>query len=79
MKVSCPVRLLHGLMDEEVSYEFSLRLAQKCSSEDVKLLLLKNSRHSMDTEVENNEMRAAVQDVIDSFQGDYDLRCPGSG
>jgi pimeloyl-ACP methyl ester carboxylesterase len=43
--LTCPVRLLHGLRDEDVPWQTSLRLAQALESPDVTLTLLKGADH----------------------------------
>ena len=42
-----PVRLLHGMRDEDVPWQTSLRLAEALESDDVRLLLLKDGDHRL--------------------------------
>lgn len=42
-----PVRLLHGMLDAEVPWQTSLRLAQALEGADVRLTLLKESGHRL--------------------------------
>jgi alpha-beta hydrolase superfamily lysophospholipase len=45
--VHCPVRLLHGLADLEVSWQQSVALAQKLESLDVSVTLIKGGDHRL--------------------------------
>ena len=45
--LTCPVRLLHGLDDRDVPWEFSARLAQALTSSDVTLELVKGGDHRL--------------------------------
>ena len=40
LQVKCPVRLIHALQDEEVSFQFSVRLLESCASTDAALVSL---------------------------------------
>ena len=45
-----PVRLLHGLADQSVPWQLSLRLAERIASRDVVLSLIKDGDHRLSTE-----------------------------
>ncbi|MBC7160191.1 MAG: alpha/beta hydrolase [Porphyrobacter sp.] len=45
--LDCPVRLLHGQADEEVPVEVSLRLAERLTSADVQVTLVKGGDHRL--------------------------------
>jgi pimeloyl-ACP methyl ester carboxylesterase len=45
--LDCPVRLLHGICDESVPWQTSLRLAERLSSRDVAVILVKNGDHRL--------------------------------
>ena len=77
--VSCPVRLIHGLQDEEVPYQLAMQLIDKCKTSDASLMLLKSSAHSMDSEGDMKAMRSMIIDVMNAFKGDFDLKSPASG
>jgi len=47
LPVLCPVRILHGTLDEEVPYETAVRLAEVIESDDV-VITLSRSRHYLD-------------------------------
>lgn len=77
--VTCPVRLIHGLLDEEVPHTLALQLVDNVASSDASVVLLKQSTHSMDTEQDFKTMRSMILEVLTAFKGDFDLRSPGSG
>ena len=43
------MRLLHGMRDESVPWQLSLRLAERLTSRDVAVTLLKNGDHRLST------------------------------
>src|SRR5271155_3356534 len=45
--LSCPVRLLHGMADESVPWQQSLKLAERVQSADVALTLVKDGDHRL--------------------------------
>lgn len=47
MAINTPMRLLHGMSDEDVPYNFSCRIAELVKSQDVELHLVKNGGHRM--------------------------------
>ena len=77
LPIQCPIRLLHGLNDEEVPYETAIRLARRVETEDV-IVSLTRAQHYMDEIDDFPRTRLAIQDCIESIFI-YDLRSPGSG
>jgi pimeloyl-ACP methyl ester carboxylesterase len=47
-----PVRLLHGMQDAEVPWQTSIRLAEALQSDDVRVILLKDSDHRLSREAD---------------------------
>jgi pimeloyl-ACP methyl ester carboxylesterase len=45
--LDCPVRLLHGMRDESVPWQMSLRLAERLRSRDVAVTLVKDGDHRL--------------------------------
>jgi pimeloyl-ACP methyl ester carboxylesterase len=45
--IACPVRLLHGMRDPDVPWETALRLADRLTSEDVRVVLIKDGNHRL--------------------------------
>ncbi|CAB1107892.1 unnamed protein product [Ectocarpus sp. CCAP 1310/34] len=48
LPITCPVRLIHGLNDEEVPYTVSLDLSRRIQSSNVNLYLVKTASHHLD-------------------------------
>jgi pimeloyl-ACP methyl ester carboxylesterase len=48
--IDCPVRLLHGQQDAEVSWTYSLELARLIHSADVQTHLVKDGDHRLSRE-----------------------------
>ncbi len=45
--LDCPVRLLHGQGDADVPWEMALRIAERITGEDVRLVLVKDGDHRL--------------------------------
>jgi hypothetical protein len=76
----CNFCSIHGISDEEVPYEFALKLAENLASKDTSVVLLKKATHAMDTEEDFRTMRSMIREIVDALQQrDFDLRSPGSG
>jgi len=50
--VTCPVRIMHGLRDQDVPWELSLRLTESLESEDVRIVLVKDGEHRLSREAD---------------------------
>jgi pimeloyl-ACP methyl ester carboxylesterase len=62
--IKCPVRLLHGQNDDDISWEKSLRLAELLESKDVVLTLIKAGDHRLSKPGDLKRMLAALDDLI---------------
>src|SRR5579871_387512 len=45
--VTCPVRLLHGMQDEEIPWRHALRISESVSHGDVRITLVKDGGHRL--------------------------------
>lgn len=48
IEIKCPVRLIHGLSDEQVPSSLAMRMLEACTCDDAAITLSKSSRHSME-------------------------------
>lgn len=62
--LQCPVRLLHGLADEQVSWQQSLRLAECLESQDIDLTLIKSGDHRLSNEKQLGLLAQALADIL---------------
>jgi pimeloyl-ACP methyl ester carboxylesterase len=68
LALRCPVRLLHGLADQEVPWGLSLRLAQAIEGEDVTLTLVKGGDHRLSDAADLSRLTAALQEVLAAWE-----------
>ena len=67
ISLACPVRLLHGMADESVPWQQSLKLAERLASSDVTLTLIKDGDHRLSRD-EDLARLAATLDVLTDAQ-----------
>jgi len=48
VNIKCPVRIMHGLEDTEISFTQTLELCQSIATKDVDLIIRKNGPHQLD-------------------------------
>jgi len=61
--LDCPVRLIHGMRDLDVPWQTSLRLAERLTSPDVELILVKDGDHRLSTDEDLERLTRVVEDV----------------
>jgi esterase/lipase len=59
-----PVRLLHGMQDEDVPYTTALRLAERLETEDVRIELFKSGDHRLSGDLELKVLQEQVQELL---------------
>jgi pimeloyl-ACP methyl ester carboxylesterase len=62
--LTCPVRLLHGMLDPDVPWQRSLRLADKLTSSDVRVSLIKDGDHRLSREQDLKLLCNTVQELL---------------
>ena len=62
--INCPVTLIHGMNDEDVPYQTSIRLAEKLKNQDVKIQLVKNGDHRMSAPENLELLRAELLAIL---------------
>nr|XP_033799770.1 mycophenolic acid acyl-glucuronide esterase, mitochondrial isoform X2 [Geotrypetes seraphini] len=65
--ISCPVRLIHGMQDEDVLWHVSLQLADRVNSTDVDVILRKQGEHYMNGKDDMKLLVYTIDDLIDKL------------
>lgn len=61
--IRCPVRLLHGMVDDVVPWNFSTEVAAELGGDDVLVQLVKDADHRMNRPYDINLMKQAISDI----------------
>ena len=69
LAIDCPIRLLHGQRDPDVPWETALRIAERVSSEDVRITLIKDGDHRLSRQEDLALLRQVLAALLD--QGQY--------
>lgn len=78
LNISCPVRFLQGLNDEEIPPDRILKLVNAIKSDDCVVSFVKLGDHFLEDESDMQRMWDAICELTDNYY-EYDLRTPGSG
>jgi pimeloyl-ACP methyl ester carboxylesterase len=62
--ISCPVRLLHGQCDEDISFQKSLNLAGALQSSNVVVTLIKDGDHRLSRDQDLKRLLSTVDEVV---------------
>ena len=65
--IKCPIRIIHGLQDPMLPYEYSLKFAEKVESQDVKLYIEKNMNHDLTLKNNINVLEKVVKELVNGF------------
>ena len=68
--IDCPIRLIHGLSDDQVPSSLALQLMENCATRDAAITLLKSSKHDMENPSDMTTMRSMILEVKNS---DFDV------
>jgi pimeloyl-ACP methyl ester carboxylesterase len=60
----CPVRLLHGMLDDAVPWQTSLRLAEHLQSRDVAVTLVKEGDHRLSSGADLARLAATLDELL---------------
>ena len=63
--LTCPVRLLHGTLDDAVPWETALKLMTALQSEDVEVLLVKGGDHRLSEPRDLARLFGVISDLLD--------------
>uniref|UniRef100_UPI00398E361E palmitoyl-protein thioesterase ABHD10, mitochondrial-like n=1 Tax=Pristiophorus japonicus TaxID=55135 RepID=UPI00398E361E len=64
LAISCPVRLIHGMADDMVPWQISVKVAEQLASDDVDIILHKNGDHRMSQGDDLKLLVATVGDLM---------------
>lgn len=64
ININCPVRIIHGMQDEDVPFERSIILAQKLKSQDVKINFIKSGNHRLSEPDDLNILAQTLKEII---------------
>ena len=64
IEIAAPVRLLHGLNDQDVPHQISLRLQARLAAQDVVLNLIKDGDHRLSRPQDLARLTAAVEELV---------------
>jgi pimeloyl-ACP methyl ester carboxylesterase len=62
--LACPVRLLHGMVDDAVPWQTSLRLAERLRSRDVVVTLVKEGDHRLSSDADLTRLAATLDELL---------------
>lgn len=62
--LACPVRLLHGMQDPDVPWQWSLRLAEQLDSADVQITLVKDGDHRLSRDSDLALLTRAIETLL---------------
>ncbi|TSK98461.1 Acyl-coenzyme A thioesterase 9, mitochondrial [Bagarius yarrelli] len=65
--ITCPVRLIHGMKDEQVPWHISMQVAERVLSNDVDIILRRHGQHRMVGKDDIKLMVYTVDDLIDKL------------
>lgn len=65
IEIEQPVRILHGMKDDDVAWERSLELVDRLASQDVSLKLIKHGDHRLSDEAGLRALNEALKDILD--------------
>ncbi|XP_066542537.1 abhydrolase domain containing 10, depalmitoylase b [Hoplias malabaricus] len=65
--ITCPVRLIHGLKDEDVPWHISMQVAERVLSSDVDVILRRHGQHTMREKDDIKLMVYTIDDLIDKL------------
>jgi pimeloyl-ACP methyl ester carboxylesterase len=64
LPIACPVRLLHGMNDESVPWETSIKATQRLASSDVQVVLVKDGEHRMSRDQDLAKLTELLAELI---------------
>lgn len=78
LPITCPVRLLQGLNDEEIPSDRILQLVDTLETDNCVVSLIKSGDHLLEDESNMKRMMNEICDISDNYY-EFDLTSPASG
>uniref|UniRef100_A0A8D0L1L1 Palmitoyl-protein thioesterase ABHD10, mitochondrial n=1 Tax=Sphenodon punctatus TaxID=8508 RepID=A0A8D0L1L1_SPHPU len=66
--ITCPIKLIHGMKDEDVPWQVSMQLAERVVSTDVDIILRKAGHHRMKEKDDIKLIVYTIDDLIDKLK-----------
>ena len=67
----CPIRLIHGLRDDDVPWRTALRLQDHLASDDVEVTLVKSSGHRLSEPDDIARMQDSLERLLRKVEGEH--------
>ena len=64
LAITCPVRLIHGQMDDDVPWQQSLQLAELVETDDVQVTLIKDAGHRLSRDQDLARIRQVIAELF---------------
>lgn len=65
LPLTCPVRLIHGMNDADVPWRISLEVAERLTSHDVRVLLVKDGEHTLSREADLALLTRTLEELLE--------------
>jgi pimeloyl-ACP methyl ester carboxylesterase len=62
--LECPVRLIHGQMDEDVPWQTSIETARAITGDDVQITLIKDGGHRLSRPQDLSRLNQVVTELL---------------
>ncbi len=67
--LTCPVRLIQGMQDDEVPWDWALKLTERLQSEDVEAVLIKHGDHRLSDGPDLDRLRYQLDRLLGHVEG----------
>ena len=68
LKLSCPIRLIHGVNDADVPWTTSMRVMETTTSADVEVTLVKAGEHRLSEDRDLDRLRWTLGSLLDQLE-----------
>jgi pimeloyl-ACP methyl ester carboxylesterase len=64
IRISCPIRIVHGMRDVKIPFKRSLKIAKKVSSNNVQTTFIKDGEHALERPIDIKTIIANLEDLL---------------